>query len=151
MTRSAVSAAWPINVALATAIETETARDGSALGALLDTPPVYSGEVPQGVTLTLGRILLGASQENDGPGTFSKIGMTNAEAIEIYTADLSKRSALLIVTELRRLLHRAPLVIEGYGTVRGSFELMISMLDPSREQYHASARYTAYSLNPAGA
>lgn len=148
MTRAAVSAAWPISLALATAIETETARGGSNLSTLLDTPPVYSGDVPQGGDLAVGRIVLGASQENDGPGTFSKIGMTNAEAIEIYTADLSKRTALLIVAELRKLLHRAPLVLAGYGTVRGSFELIISMLDPSREQYHASARYTVYSLNP---
>lgn len=146
--RAATSAAWPLSLALATVIETEFARAGSTLGTLLDSPPVYSGDVPQGVPLTLARVILGASQENGAGGTFTRVASTNAESIEIYTADLSKRTALLIFGELRALVHRVPLALSGYGTVRGSLELIISMLDPSREQYHASARYIAYSLNP---
>lgn len=149
MTRPALSAAWPLNIAIASVIEAEFARPGSALGALLDNPPVYSGEAPQGTAMTVGRIVLSSSQESDAPGSFTRIGVTNIEGIEIWTTDLSKQSCLSIVAELRKLLHRVPLAVIGYGTVIGSFELVISMEDPSRQQYHGSARYTAYSLNPA--
>lgn len=149
MTRPALSAAWPLNVGIASVIETEWARAGSALGALLDDPPVYSGEVPQGTPMATGRVVLSSSHESDAPGSFTRIGMTNVEGIEIWTTDLSKQSCLSIVGELRKLLHRVPLAVAGYGTVIGSLELVISMEDPSRQQYHASARYTAYSLNPA--
>jgi hypothetical protein len=146
--RPALSAAWPLNVAIASVIETEWARAGSNLSTRLDDPPVYSGEVPQGAALTVGRIVLSGSQENDAPGTFTRIGMMSIEGIEIWTANTSKKTCLEIVAELRALLHRTPLVVAGYGTVIGSFELIISMEDPDRHVYHGSARYTAYSLNP---
>lgn len=151
MTRVPVSAAWPLDVAIAAAIEAEHARDGSALVALLDTPPVWSGLVPEGVALNVGRVVLSESSEGDGPGTWSRIGMTNTVGLDIWTADTSKKSALLISGVLRTLLHRQPLTLTGYGIMVGSYELLISMLDPSRAQYHAVARYTATSLNPAGA
>jgi hypothetical protein len=148
--RTPLSAAWPLNVAIAAVIEAEVAREGSPLSALLDTPPVYSGIVdPPTTVLSVGRIVLAASQENDAAGTFSRLGMENIETIDIWTADTSKKTSLMIYGALKPLLHRVPLAVADYGTVRGSLELIVTMLDPSREQYHAQARYTAYSLNPA--
>ena len=149
MPRIPLSNAWPLNEALSDAITAELARSGSSLPALLDVPPIYSGVVdPPATLLSVGRIVFQASQENDDAGTFTRMGMRNIETVDLWTADTSKKTVLILHGLLRALLHRQPLVCAGYGTVRGNWELVITMLDPSREQYHGQCRYTAYSLNP---
>lgn len=148
-----LSAAWPLDVAIAAVIEAERARAGSLLETLLDTPAVYSGEARDAGGLLLpiasAYVVLGSSSENNAAGaTFRRPKASNTVTLDIWTADTSKRVGALVYGELRRLMHRQPLTLADYGTVVGSLELVVSMPDPHRTAYHVQARYTVLSFPP---
>lgn len=164
-THPTVSAVWPLNVALsaaiAAAIDDEvpylgTGIDGQPVAddnpRALDDPPVYSGQVPENTAIVSAYIVLSNSAQNTGRGTFRRRGNENVETIDVWTADQSKRTALLIAGALVALLDGRDLALEGYGTVRGGrCEVVITLADPSTRQYRAQLRYTAMSLSPESA
>ncbi len=153
---ASVSAIWPLNVAIAAAIEAARADDTSVLGSplddggpiVLDAPAVYSGQVPVGTPLTSAYIVLGMSQEVTSPGVFRRRGKANVETLDVWTSDRSKRTAVIVAGALLALLDGAALALEGYGTVRGRCETVLTIQDPSTRQYRAQLRYTAKSFNP---
>lgn len=155
-THPTVSASWPLNVAIAAAIEQARTDEVPDLGTpidedgpiVLDDPPVYSGQVPEGVELVSAYIVLAASAELTGRGTFRRRGNENVETIDVWTSDQSKRTALLVAGALKKLFDGRDLVVEGYGTVRGRIETPVTLADPSTRQYRAQLRYTAVSLSP---
>lgn len=161
-----VSAVWPLNVAIAAAIEAARAAEVENLGTpldlgddeadppteegpiALDSPAVYSGQVPQGTSIVSAYVVLSASQQSRGRGTFRRKALENVETLDVWTADQSKRTAGLIGDALIRLLDGVDLVLAGYGTVRGRCEMVITLADPSTQQYRSQLRYTAVSLSP---
>lgn len=154
MTTPKLSAAWVLDTAIAAAIEAEHARTGAALGALLNTPPVYSGEARAGdgspVVLAPAYVVLGGSSEGDAPGSaFRRRRRENTLTLDIWTADTSKRTAMLIYAEVARVLNGQAVALEGYGSVRLALELVVSMMDPGRAAYHAQCRVHVLSFPPA--
>lgn len=155
-THPTVSASWPLNVAIAAAIDAAVVAGVAALGApidvggprALDDPAIYSGQVPEGTAIVSAYIVLASSQQSTGRGTFRRRGLENVETIDVWTADLSKRTALAIGDALVTLLDGRDLTLDGYGRMRGRLELVITLADPSTRQYRAQYRYTAFSLSP---
>lgn len=157
-----VSAVWPLNVAIAAAIDAAIADEvtdlGTAIGGgavgpdaprALDDPAVYSGQVPEGTGMVSAYIVLASSAQVKGRGTFRRRGLENVETIDVWTADLSKYTAGRIADALVRLLNGVPLELVGYGTVRGDCEIVLTVADPTTRNYRAQLRYTARSLSPA--
>lgn len=147
------SAVWALDVAIAAVIDAEHARTGAALGALLNTPAVYSGEAraPDGglIPLEPAYIVLGASQERDTVGSaFRKPRRENLLSLDIWTADTSKATGMRIYQELARLLNAQTLALANYGTVRLGLELVLSLPDPSRAAYHVTCRVRVLSFPP---
>lgn len=160
-THPTVSAVWPLNRAIAAAIDAARAGgvpglgtpvDGGAVTAdnpiALDDPAVYSGQVPEKTPLLSAYVVLSGSQQTQGRGTFRRKALENVETIDVWTADQSKYTAAVIADALVRLLNGVPLVLAGYGTIRGRCEVVITLADPGTRQYRAQLRYTATSLSP---
>lgn len=153
------SAIWPLNVAIAAAIETARADEVDGLGTpldvggpiALDDPPVYSGQVPEGVAMVSAYVVLASSAETKGRGTFRRRGLENVETIDVWTSDQSKRTATIIAGALEKLLNGVDLELAGYGTVRGDCETVLTVADPGTRNYRAQLRYTARHLSPAPA
>lgn len=157
-----VSAVWPLNVAIAAAIDAAivagvdalgTGIDGGIVGPnnprALDDPPVYSGQVPENVEIVSAYIVLASSAQMKGRGTFRRRGLENVETVDVWTADQSKYTAGRIADALVRLLNGVPLALAGYGSVRGDCEIVLTVADPSTRNYRAQLRYTARSISPA--
>lgn len=121
-----------LQIAMVNAIEGD-----APLAALLAGDKVYSGVVPEGSPLDY--LQLGTSGESPGAHAFGMPGSTGEEEVHIWTADVSKMSALAIYRELSRVLARLPL--PAHTMLVGRCELVTVLADPSRTAMHGVVRY----------
>jgi hypothetical protein len=145
-TNPAQSFAWPLDKAIAAAIEGDTGIGGlrDPAGPLLGNPPVWSNVAGPGAALDY--IVLGDSTETESPATpFGGHARDNGVTLHAWTRDTSKRSALRILARLVVLLHRRPLdLVDDAGaplrTVVGDFEIVTVIPDPSGDVSHGVGR-----------
>lgn len=129
---SASSAAWPLEVALATAI---TADAGCQ--AVLDGDRVYNeGEVPRDAAparyLTIGA----ASEEH--PAVFRRT--RSAGTVLLHCWGRNKQDVLAIYAALVPVLQGTTLAVTGHRQIKGRLQLITTMADPAGG-LHAVVRY----------
>jgi hypothetical protein len=146
LTNPAQSFAWPLDRAVAAVIEGDTGIGGllDPAGPRLASPPVWSNVAIRGAPLDY--IVIGESTEGESAATpFGGYARDNALTLHVWTRDLSKRSALVILSRLVTLLHRRPLdLVDDAGaplrTVVGEFSIITVVPDPSGEATHGVGR-----------
>lgn len=126
------SAAWPIDVAVDTAILAD-----AQVSAVLKGDKVYSLVAKQGAMLPY--IVLGDSAET-AFRTFGRAGNDGALTMHIWGTD--KRQVLTIHAHLVRILDGARLAVAGHEMVRGRVELVTVLADEDGKAMHGVARYT---------
>ncbi|MGI8765701.1 MAG: DUF3168 domain-containing protein [Gemmatimonadaceae bacterium] len=128
------SFAWPVEVALAAAIETD-----ATLATLLAGGKVYSLVAPPKSPfdyITLGDMSESASSH------FNRFGTSSVETIHIWSRKPGKSGVLAIYMALYVLLHGRALPLAGTASMlRGTLILATVLADPDGLTAHGVARY----------
>lgn len=140
------TAAWPLQVALATAL-----AEDAPLVALLTVPGLHNGVAPEGTPLTTGSVAGGDYRDGyvilgePTEGRFDALmqpGNDGTLALHVYTADESNATALAIYARLVAVLDGVPLALTGHAMLRGAVTLERAFRDPAGGR-HLVARYRA--------
>jgi len=131
-----MSAIWPLDVAIDTAIQND-----AALSAKLKGEKVYSLTSPA-LDTQLPYIVLGSSSETTARTYDSKFRDTIL-TISVWSADITKAEVAGIVADLERLLDATQLTVGGHHFVSGAFSVVAMMLDGTGRYGMASCRYEA--------
>jgi hypothetical protein len=135
-----VSAAWPIDVAVAAAF----IADGT-LAALLAGDRVYSLVAPKDSAFDY--LVLG-----DGPEeqfrTFGRQGHTNDLAVHIWSQGRAKQGVLTIYDSIERILDRHTLALTNPQNtmVRMATRLQAVLVEPDGVTFHGVARVSVLSF-----
>lgn len=129
-----MSAITPLQIAIDTAIQND-----AVLSAKLRGAKVYSLTAPSSDD-DLPYILLGQSTET-ALRMFGPKGYNGVEAIDAWSADLTKFEAADLAADLERILDMAPLSVDRHYLCTGSFSILAITIDPSGKYAHASCRY----------
>jgi hypothetical protein len=131
------SAIWPLQELLYGVLTADV-----TLAPLLAGGKVYSGRAPE--TAPLDYIILGQSIETP-EYLFGDGGHRNIERLHVWTDDVSKYRAAMIVAELERILHGTPLTLNGHDLVTGAFSTISILPDASGRYTQAVCQYEALS------
>lgn len=126
------TAAWPIDVAVAAAIEAD-----AAIMALL-AGGVHSIVAPEGTRLDY--VTLGSTSEGDFDA-FGAEGNDGVLTVHVWTAVMGKGPALAIYGHLQRVLNNVPLVLDGQRHLDGTLSLLDVRPDVDNRSMHLIARY----------
>ena len=113
----------------------------ATLAARLAGDKVYSDLSPRNET-AFPHIVIGQASEVR-KRTFDSKFQDTILTLDVWSADLSKYEAMLIVGDMERLLDATALVVTGHHFVTGELSLLAVMLDPSAKYVHATLHYEA--------
>lgn len=135
-----MSAAWPIDVAIAAALN----ADGT-LAAKLAGDKVYSLVAPKDSVFPY--LVLGDGPE-DQFRTFGRQGHANDLAIHIWSQTDQKKGVLTIYDDLERILDRQKLALANPANtmVRMATKLQTILVEPDGITFHGVARVEVLSL-----
>lgn len=133
-----MSAAWPIDVAVAAALTGD-----ALLAARLVGDKLYSGVAPKDALFDY--LVLGDGSE-DQFRTFGRQGHTNDLAIHIWSRGLQKQGVLLIYDDIERVLDRQILSLTGNTMVQLATRLQAVLADPDGITFHGVARAQVLSF-----
>lgn len=137
-----VSALWPIDLALAAAIQ----ADGPTM-ALLAGQGVYSIRAPAGAVMDY--VVIGDSEEADTFRALMRQGSNAVLTLDVWSGMTESRAGVLaIYNALRKLLHTTALPVDpssGVTFCRGSLELVTVLADRDSAATHGILRYTVLS------
>lgn len=133
-----MSAAWPLDVAVAAALT----GDGT-LAALLAGDKLYSLVAPKDSPFDY--LVLGDGPE-DQFRTFGRQGHANDLALHIWSRTDQKKGVLVIYDHIERILDRKIIALTGNTMVRMATRLQTILADPDGITVHGVARVTVLSL-----
>lgn len=140
-----VTAAWPLQVALAAALEGD-AQLQAALGGTPADPRVDSGRRPEeatGAPPAPPFLVLGSSGEAPRGAFGPTARRLHDQSVTIDVYGRTKPDALALYGHLVRVLDDAPLACAGHRAVRGAVRLVLDVPEPDGQAHHAVVRYTA--------
>lgn len=139
MTRT--SALWPTDVAIAAAVETDTAMI-ALLSSFDGKPAIFSGRAPREAAYP--RIVIADSSE-DRRATFGRDGNSMTVTLHLWSAVVGRDQVLEIYRNLMRLLEGQILTVQGHQVYRGSIRLVTIIADPIEPLMHGVVEFSAWT------
>lgn len=133
-----MSAAWPIDVAVAAAITGDV-----TLAALLAGDKVYSLVAKKNAPFDY--IVLGDSPESQFR-TFGRGGHANSLTVHLWSQKTQKKGPLTMYDNIERIFDNKPLVISGHTRVSTSTRLITVLADPDGVTFHGVASIDVLSM-----
>lgn len=135
---------WKLIEALVTAIDADVTLTDTYFGG---QPATYNGRAPQDKPMSY--VVIGGGSEDEVEASFDAARNESRELIHIWTPGVDQeggdgfRTAYRIYDELKRILHRTKLTVEGRLFVRGRLRRVTAMIDPDDKSAHLIAEYRA--------
>lgn len=138
MPYTGTAAAWPIQKAVAAAINAD-----AAIAARLGGDKVYSGSVPAGTAFDY-ITMLGPSESDYA--LFARGGSSCVLTLGLYCKEKGQRKTAELYGELHRVLHNATLVLDGHAQAIASLQLIDIQPDPDGSYQHGVVRVNITAL-----
>lgn len=142
-----VTATWPLDVALAGAVENDQALRAILADSELGSAGIYSGRAPSDSKMPY--IVIGSPAE-DPKNLFARKGNDIRQALHVWSEKEGHEEVKLIYRHLVRLLTGVPLTLEGHQLLRGAMRLVIILNDPGPPPAtHLVAEYQVITIEAA--
>jgi hypothetical protein len=103
---------------------------------------IFDTSIPEGLTVTPPYVILGSTTENPSD-VFHRGGSRGTLQLHVWSAQHGKLEIGWVYTELKRILHRQPLVLSGgMAWLEGSITTGPEFRDDGSGMMHGVATYT---------